>query len=193
MAKTYVSDISHYLNDIGLLKPDMPTPINRMAEFLLAIVEAVTPKIPTLGYNSGVRCRKRGCKGSIQASLHTLDGKIAWCCPICEQNGVISHWQGTKWDHTGKASTLGLLAEPNPPAANYTPKQGQYLAFIYHYSKLNRQAPAELDMQKYFRVTPPAVHDMIMKLDERGFISREPGKPRSIRLLLARSELLDLE
>ena len=31
MAKTYVTDISDYLNDIGLLKPDMPTPIDRMA------------------------------------------------------------------------------------------------------------------------------------------------------------------
>ena len=57
MAKTYVSDISDYLNDIGLLKRDLPAPINRMAEFLLSIVEAVTPKCPALGYNTGIRCR----------------------------------------------------------------------------------------------------------------------------------------
>ncbi len=69
MAKTYITDISDYLNDIGLLKRDMPAPINRMAEFLLAIVEAVTPKCPTVGHDTGVRCRKRGCKGSIHASL----------------------------------------------------------------------------------------------------------------------------
>ncbi len=31
----------------------------------------------------------------------------------------------------------------------YTPKQGQYLAFIYYYSKLNRQAPAEADFQNF--------------------------------------------
>ena len=185
MAKTYVSDISHYLNDIGLLKPDMPTPINRMAEFLLAIVKAVTPKISTLGYNTGVRCRKRGCKGSIYGSLQHADGRITWWCLLCEQNGVISGWHGTKWDHSAGPSA--------PPIVTYTPKQGQYLAFIHSYSKLNRQAPAELDMQKYFRVTPPAVHDMIMKLEERGFISREPGKPRSIRLLLTREQLPDLE
>jgi hypothetical protein len=28
---------------------------------------------------------------------------------------------------------------------NLSPKQGQYLAFIYYYTKLNRQAPAEAD------------------------------------------------
>ena len=67
------------------------------------------------------------------------------------------------------------------------------LAFIYYYTKLNRQAPAERDMQVYFQVTPPAVHDMIVKLEKHGFISREPGVPRSIRLLLKRDELPDLE
>ena len=75
----------------------------------------------------------------------------------------------------------------------YTPKEGEYLAFIYYYTKLNRQAPAERDMQVYFRVTPPAVHDMVVKLEKHGFISKEPGVPRSIRLLLTREELPDLE
>jgi len=43
------------------------------------------------------------------------------------------------------------------------------------------------------RVTPPAVHDVVLVLEKHGFISRQPGKPRLIRLLLARSELPDLE
>ena len=72
-------------------------------------------------------------------------------------------------------------------------KEGQYLAFIYYYTKLNGRPPAESDMQRYFRVTPPAVHDMVLKLGKHGFISREPGVPRSIRLLLKREELPDLE
>ena len=85
---------------------------------------------------------------------------------------------------------------PEAPAAAkpmYTPKEGQYLAFIYYYMKLNRQAPAERDMQWYFQVSPPAVHDMVLKLEKHGFISREPGVPRSIGLLLKRDELPDLD
>ena len=65
-------------------------------------------------------------------------------------------------------------------------KEGQYLAFIYYYKKLHRQAPAERDMQIYFQVTPPVVHGMVLKLEKKGFITREPGVPRSIRLLLKR-------
>jgi Mn-dependent DtxR family transcriptional regulator len=78
-------------------------------------------------------------------------------------------------------------------AADYTPRQGQYLAFIYHYTKIHGVPPAEADMQRYFRVSPPAVHDMVLMLERQGFIAREPGKPRSIRLLLSREELPDLE
>ena len=43
-----------------------------------------------------------------------------------------------------------------------TPKQGQYLAFIYYYTKINRRAPAETDFQRYFRVSPLSVHNMIV-------------------------------
>lgn len=75
----------------------------------------------------------------------------------------------------------------------FTAKQGQYLAFIYYYTKLNRVAPAEADFQRYFGTTAPTVHQMILKLEAGGWIQRTPGAGRSIRLLVPRSELPDLE
>jgi DNA-binding MarR family transcriptional regulator len=77
--------------------------------------------------------------------------------------------------------------------AEYTKKQGQYLAYIHYYTKVNRQPPSELDMQYFFRVTPPTVHQMVLRLEERGFITREPGKARTIRVLLPPEELPELE
>lgn len=74
----------------------------------------------------------------------------------------------------------------------FTSKQGQYLAFIYYYTKVHRIAPAEADMQRYFRVTPPSVHQMVLALEANGFIERIPGEARSIRLLIAPEELPDL-
>ena len=76
--------------------------------------------------------------------------------------------------------------------ARYTDKQGQYLAFIYYYTKLHRRPPAEADMQRFFRTSPPTVHNMVVQLEEKGFIAREPGQPRSIRLLLSREDLPEL-
>ena len=74
----------------------------------------------------------------------------------------------------------------------YTERQGQYLAFIYYYTKLNGRPPAEADIGRYFRVAPPTVHQMILTLEKRGFISREPGRSRTICLLLSHDQLPDL-
>jgi DNA-binding MarR family transcriptional regulator len=75
----------------------------------------------------------------------------------------------------------------------YTEKQGQYLAFIYYYTKIHGRSPSESEMQGYFSVTPPTVHQMVLSLERNGLIERTPGEARSIRLLLARHELPDLE
>jgi Mn-dependent DtxR family transcriptional regulator len=78
-----------------------------------------------------------------------------------------------------------------PPS--FTETQGQYLAFIYYYTKINGQAPSERDMQRYFRVSPPSVHQMVVTLERRGLITRIPGQGRSIALPLRREQLPDLE
>ena len=77
--------------------------------------------------------------------------------------------------------------------AGFTATQGQYLAFIYNYSVIHGRAPAEADMERFFRTTPPAVHQMILKLEQKGFISRVPGQARSIRLLIPSRRLPILE
>jgi repressor LexA len=68
----------------------------------------------------------------------------------------------------------------------FSAKQGQYVAFIYYYTKLHRRPPAEADIRQYFQVSPPSVHQMILTLEARGLIERSPGQPRSIRLRLSR-------
>jgi hypothetical protein len=43
-------------------------------------------------------------------------------------------------------------------APGFTPKQGQYLAFIHAYTLVIGRPPAEADLQRFFQVTPPSVH-----------------------------------
>lgn len=75
----------------------------------------------------------------------------------------------------------------------FTEKQGQYLAFIYCYTKINDKPPAEHDMQKYFRVTAPSIHQMILTLEQKGLISRVPGQARSITLLVEKNDIPQLD
>ena len=81
-----------------------------------------------------------------------------------------------------------MVAEMNRNKADANPafsdKQGQYLAFIHAYTIVLGRPPAEADLQRHFRVTPPSVHQMILMLQQLGFIQRTPGAPRSIRILI---------
>ena len=74
--------------------------------------------------------------------------------------------------------------EQSAPRAAFTEKQGQYLAFIWAYTQINTRPPAERDLQHFFAVTPPSVHQMILTLERQGLIRRQPAKARSIELLI---------
>jgi repressor LexA len=80
------------------------------------------------------------------------------------------------------------LKDPAPTA-----RQGQFLAYMYQYSLLKGCAPAEADMQRYFQITPPSVHSMVLTLERRGFIRRMPGQARSITLTVPPETLPPLQ
>jgi len=71
----------------------------------------------------------------------------------------------------------------------FTERQGQYLAFIYAYTRVLGRPPAERDLERYFHVSAPTVHQMILTLERLEFIRRTPGRARSIELLVAVEQL----
>jgi len=77
--------------------------------------------------------------------------------------------------------------------SKFTSKQGQYLAFIYYYTKINGIPPAEADLERYFGVASSSVHSMVLTLKKKGFVSTIVGKSRSIQVLLPRNQLPHLE
>jgi SOS-response transcriptional repressor LexA len=81
---------------------------------------------------------------------------------------------------------------PDDSRSRFTARQGQYLAFIHAYTLVIGRPPAEADMQRFFRVSGPTVHAMVIGLEKAGLISRTPGAPRSIRLLVDREALPEL-
>lgn len=84
------------------------------------------------------------------------------------------------------------IDRPDAPARakpRFTPTQGQYLAFIDQYTRLHGRSPAQTDLQKHFRKTPPTIHQMVLTLHRKGLISRVPRQPRSLRVLVPPEEL----
>lgn len=78
------------------------------------------------------------------------------------------------------------------PPARFTERQGEYLAFIDAYTKLHGRPPAQPDIQRHFKVSPPSVHQMILTLERRGLLRRTPGQARSLEVLVASEELPSL-
>ncbi|MEM9093269.1 MAG: hypothetical protein AAGC93_31660 [Cyanobacteria bacterium P01_F01_bin.53] len=76
------------------------------------------------------------------------------------------------------------LVEAEKASPSFTDKQGQYLAYIYNYSQIHGQPPAQADIRSFFGVTPPTVQQMIVKLEKLGLISRVAGKARSLIVLV---------
>src|SRR5271169_2413347 len=92
----------------------------------------------------------------------------------------------------GTHKQLNRMAGVSRPAKTFTPRQGQYLAFIHLYTRLHRRPPAETEMQDYFRVSPLSVHQMVLTLERAGFIRRQPRTARSIELLVDPTQLPEL-
>jgi DNA-binding MarR family transcriptional regulator len=84
-------------------------------------------------------------------------------------------------DESTDESIVWPVSSAAPP---FTLKQGQYLAFIYAYTRVLGRPPAEADMRRHFRVTPPTIHQMVLTLERAGLIRRRPGVARSIELLI---------
>jgi len=64
-----------------------------------------------------------------------------------------------------------------------TSRQREYLEFIRKYLLRFGISPAESDIQRHFLVSAPSVNQMVQTLERHGFITRQRGMPRSIRLV----------
>jgi hypothetical protein len=93
-------------------------------------------------------------------------------------------------EHGPELMALGL-AQLDPVAYGHhgPSRQGQYLALIDAYTRVHGRPPAEADLQRHFRVSPPSVHQMVLTLERAGLmrawlIRRKPGLARSIEVLV---------
>ena len=77
------------------------------------------------------------------------------------------------------------LSSRCPVAVKPTSRQQDYLEFIKKYIARFGVSPAESDIQRHFLVSAPSVNQMMQALQRHGFITRQRGVARSIRLVEA--------
>lgn len=74
------------------------------------------------------------------------------------------------------------MARPKKDAGPFTPQQGQYLRFIHDYIQEHGKVPSQSEMAERLKLS--SASGMLKTLESRGLISREPGNPQSLKILV---------
>ncbi len=91
--------MTHFLDDQGNIPKQMPREARELASFMALVVDATTKTMPSTLTSTEIRCFKKSCHGLVKSALSPDGKEIHWYCAECENEGVISEWQGTKWDN----------------------------------------------------------------------------------------------
>lgn len=101
MSRSFVTNMTHFLDEKGAIAESMPKQAKRLAESFGQIVAYVTeapraiPKTAVLCWN---KINRKSCSGTIDAEIDIGSFDIIWHCIACGNHGSISHWQQSFWD-----------------------------------------------------------------------------------------------
>jgi hypothetical protein len=160
-------------------------------------MKVAPPPFEELDYKAARRLIQAGYTSREQVMAAVQAGRLS--CVTSgrpRQYGLIHHKRVLAW--LGLPITLPLLLghcyRPADPSwrPEYTPEQGQYLAYIFHFTRINYRLPTDADVQRYFRVSMASVRAMILSLDTAGWVFRPREKQESIAIRLKRDHLPDL-
>ena len=91
--------MQHFLDEKGNIPKEMPKEARELASFHALVVDTTTKTLPSTLTSTDIRCFNKGCYGLIKTAIKHNHDEIHWYCPDCENEGMISNWQKTKWDN----------------------------------------------------------------------------------------------
>lgn len=95
----YITNIQHLLDASAKMPEEMPNEAKELIGFLTLVIDATTKNLPHTLTQTDINCFEKGCSGMIKTAFRPDTEEIHWYCPDCENEGVISGWQKTKWDN----------------------------------------------------------------------------------------------
>lgn len=105
MPKKYITQLNHFLDELGEVPIQMPTQGRRLAMFFGGVVAWVTKSTPGITDLTNMPCIEKNndkpCLSQVMGTYDTETGEIFWECPSCEANGIITNWELTYFDRRG--------------------------------------------------------------------------------------------
>jgi hypothetical protein len=95
----YISNMTHFLDPSGNIPKEMPKEAREIASFFALVVDETTKKSSNTSIHTEIRCFEKKCDGLIKTEYLKESKEIHWKCSKCPNEGIISHWQKTRWDN----------------------------------------------------------------------------------------------
>ncbi len=103
----WVIDIRHWLDETksGPGVPQLRLKVKKLSE-IITHATSVTAGIPV---DEAPKCWRRPnrkpCTGILDIHLNQDTGQIYWKCTVCQDEGVVTGWNGLIWDMSEDPST----------------------------------------------------------------------------------------
>lgn len=101
MNRTFITNLTHFLDEKGAVPDQLAKPARQLVENLGAIVTHMT-RHASGNFHTHLPCwgrlGRKACPGTIEAGVRVTDFAIIWYCPTCEDKGLITHWEGSFFD-----------------------------------------------------------------------------------------------
>ena len=123
---------------------------------------------------------------AVDTSRETNTIRVAFDTPNSKQVEIVDHLAHAFRTYVTHYADFAIRFPKQEKISNQqgpTAKQAQYLEFIEGYTKIHGKSPSQMEIQRHFKVTPYTVHQMILQLEKRGFVTRVPGASRSLQLV----------
>lgn len=109
MWAVYVTDMTHFAG-VEDLTDKRFAGARRFAAYLGAIVAAATAHPAGQVISTPLPCHRRpghkACPGRLVVHRSEIPPQVNWLCPSCEEEGVISNWEGCPWDLSPPRSAM---------------------------------------------------------------------------------------
>jgi len=95
----YISNMTHFLDEAGNIPTQMPKEARELANFLALIVDETTKESSSSVIHTNIRCFIKKCEGTINSEFLEENNEIHCLCSKCQNEGIISEWQKTRWNN----------------------------------------------------------------------------------------------
>jgi hypothetical protein len=92
--------MTHFLDEKGNIPKVMPREAREIASFFALVIDTTTKNPPSKLTSTDIRCFEKGCPGTTRVEILRSSSEIHWMCSRCQNEGRISHWQGTRWNNS---------------------------------------------------------------------------------------------